>query len=333
MDITCASCKKPAGLICSGCKDIPGPAYDKTCYCSIDCQKAHWHTHKRPCKGLRNRKALYRAGKILQEMFYMYRELLFDKSITKVTKEGDTIHVYEGQYPVDIKSDMEAIFPFPSDVFTNDLDKKAILTHLACFDAVAWMHEPIKHMLSSFTRFCREYYVFCRYRKLKVVSDLQGEDDNINYKHEFVSVELKSTTNCLESYALDLAGAQYGYYNAVSTFHEYADRIQTEIDSDLTGTFGEIQDKLLGDMDVIQSDHESWALAANPAYQALIRINAQTCTAMMDGILSWEEENLPVSKLLKLPANELEQKQRELIDHTRKEIQACLASMIAKATK
>ncbi|CAM6104525.1 unnamed protein product [Calypogeia fissa] len=40
---TCSSdsCKKPAGLKCSGCKT--------TLYCSKECQRSHWKTHKLTC--------------------------------------------------------------------------------------------------------------------------------------------------------------------------------------------------------------------------------------------------------------------------------------------
>ncbi len=37
----CALCKKPGGSKCSRCYNIH--------YCSIDCQHAHWPTHKRSC--------------------------------------------------------------------------------------------------------------------------------------------------------------------------------------------------------------------------------------------------------------------------------------------
>lgn len=91
---------------------------------------------------------LYRAGKILQDIFYSYREMVYDKYIVKIEEKNGTLYLREGQYP-DIKSALDVIFPFPKDLVTTEEDKKAVLVHLACSDAVAWMHDLVEYFLKG----------------------------------------------------------------------------------------------------------------------------------------------------------------------------------------
>jgi hypothetical protein len=61
------------------------------CYRSTDCQTAPWRNgHKEACKSIQARREFHRAGDILQERFYEYRERVFDRRIIKVEAgEGD----------------------------------------------------------------------------------------------------------------------------------------------------------------------------------------------------------------------------------------------------
>lgn len=136
---TCAQCFKPATQTCKGCaQDIGDGTTLNTHYCNTACQKAHWKDHKVACNKLAIRKQLYRAGGIIQEVFYGYREAVFDKLIDKVEREGSNLHCYEGQYGWRI------LVPFRADLFPNHRDKQAMLTYKACNDAFAFLQTMIK---------------------------------------------------------------------------------------------------------------------------------------------------------------------------------------------
>jgi hypothetical protein len=83
----CALCKKPGTMVCKGCKDSLSPIDPiiNTHYCSSTCQKQDWKIHKALCKSFQARKVLYRAGSILQQIFYIYRKEVFDKLIERWT--------------------------------------------------------------------------------------------------------------------------------------------------------------------------------------------------------------------------------------------------------
>ena len=82
----CAHCSKIATPTYKRCADAPdsgGKNQLMTYYCDASCQKSHWSLHKSACKKLSTRKQLYRAGAILQQIFYNFRGTAFDKCMTK----------------------------------------------------------------------------------------------------------------------------------------------------------------------------------------------------------------------------------------------------------
>jgi hypothetical protein len=83
----CQVCSQEADLQCSICKSVT--------YCSRDCQKKHWSTHKNICK----RVDRVEAPKIRQDKVYVtsmkeaqrYRQSLIDQGISA----GDVVVRYE----------------------------------------------------------------------------------------------------------------------------------------------------------------------------------------------------------------------------------------------
>lgn len=147
---TCAACQNPAKKFCSGCKDHPTPhgLIGSIWYCSADCQKAHWKAHKKDCKFRQDRLTLFRSGGILQEIFYIYRETMFDKIIVRTEEKDGRLYLFEGVYP-DEKTTIDFLKPFPTALPKSQQDKHAILTMLSCSDALGWMHEIVAYLLSS----------------------------------------------------------------------------------------------------------------------------------------------------------------------------------------
>lgn len=83
---TCVQCQRSATLRWISCKDAPGSdeTTKSTYYCTSECQKADWKKHKTSCKRLETQKALYSVSWPLQEVFYLYREKVFNKLIAKI---------------------------------------------------------------------------------------------------------------------------------------------------------------------------------------------------------------------------------------------------------
>ena len=122
-------------------------------YCSSECQKADWNNHLPLCRTLRNRKALYNAGNILQEIFYQYREKVFDKVVAKIEKQGGKLLIFEGLYQPST-TEWDTLEQFPVELCQDKEDKKTILVYDAGDDAVGWMQDTIEYTLSGNSRSC-----------------------------------------------------------------------------------------------------------------------------------------------------------------------------------
>ncbi len=204
----------------------------KTFYCNSACQTADWTHHKQACKLLFARKLLYRVGDIVQRIFYVYREHTFNINITEVDKNEDTMYLYEGKYGREILS------PFPYHLFQSEEDKHAALTYCNCAVAVAFMLKIIEGFLKG-----KPHHYGCQlsslypptvhiglYTKIEEVNmklqqkprriylfDEHGNPDTTEYGHTLLRVTLKSG----ESYAFDLTGAQFGYYDTITPWSLY----------------------------------------------------------------------------------------------------------------
>lgn len=165
----CGHCKKEA--VTQSCRYCYGaPGYDneesvKTNYCNAACQKAHWDIHKEACKGFQARKILYRAGDMLQQIFYIYQKRKWAREIHKVKRQKDTLYQYK-DYPVENcntlfiynprHSDSSSLTPFPNALFLGDQEKESVLAYLCCHDSILSMHGMVKSVLQGKQRLCSQ---------------------------------------------------------------------------------------------------------------------------------------------------------------------------------
>ena len=72
----------------------------------------------------------------------MFREGFFDKSVVKVERKDDAMYLYE-------ENNTDLILPFPSHLFPDKQERKAVLMYLTCEESVAYMHQSIKALLKG----------------------------------------------------------------------------------------------------------------------------------------------------------------------------------------
>jgi hypothetical protein len=104
---------------------------NNTYYCTTDCQKTSWKNgHKGICKLLGATRTLYRAGSTLQQIFYKYREMVFDRRIVKIEEKNGKLYLHE-QRPPQIDFEMlrllDFLVPFPTHLCRTKQDRQGIL--------------------------------------------------------------------------------------------------------------------------------------------------------------------------------------------------------------
>lgn len=118
------------------------PSTTQASYCSLNCQSLDFANRKRI-------KAISRAAQLLQEIFYIYREQVFERTITGTEKrDGNLIVYYDNSWRF-IDHPTDSLRLFPSALFETRTDREAVLVHMACTDSLAWMHVLIKHFFKG----------------------------------------------------------------------------------------------------------------------------------------------------------------------------------------
>lgn len=80
----------------------------------------------------------------MQEIFYIYREKVFDKDIESIDRDGNTITLNERAGGL-----VSVSHPFPATLVASRKEKNAILSCMDSSDALAYMHGTIKEALKG----------------------------------------------------------------------------------------------------------------------------------------------------------------------------------------
>ncbi|TEY81985.1 hypothetical protein BOTCAL_0030g00460 [Botryotinia calthae] len=299
MTSQCAHCGAPAYMKCSGCSSPLGEeTVTITYYCDKKCQSEHRGLHKSACKAHQTKKLLYRAGETLQEIFYRYREVMFDIRVVKIEDRNGTLYVDE-DYP-DAASRLQILHEFPDSLVQNVGDKHALLARNACSEAIIWMQEVTGYFLTGIAANIKEAGVTPKNAKRKVKQLLDtGKYDNSESPHSCFKVDLENGGG---AYSLDLSSAQYGYYLPVTPWTQYFENRVSKINS--LEKFGNAKSRLTAIMNG----------PVNPLSQ-LGHMNHGCSDAMKSGTVKWETETgMSISSFLKLPQEQFEQKQKDLCD-------------------
>jgi hypothetical protein len=134
---------------CTGCIEGVDPHgnHSPTFYCGKECQQKHWRAkHKRECKAVNDRKALYRAAVILQPVFEAVRRLKWFANILGVEWAGEdderklVVRFGEITKGADSKK-------FPDDALPDEQAKEALLAAGAGFMSMATMSTTLRMLL------------------------------------------------------------------------------------------------------------------------------------------------------------------------------------------
>ncbi|KAH7317881.1 hypothetical protein BKA65DRAFT_570420 [Rhexocercosporidium sp. MPI-PUGE-AT-0058] len=308
----CAHCSRATNRSCTGCKDSPVlrsgevPVF----YCSKPCQVSHWRIHKRTCKSLQALKLLYRTADVLQEIFYIYREHVFDKNIAKIEQKDGKLYIHDKDLRADVKTvqgETDRIVSFPHEMCNTDEDKKAVLVHLTCSDAIAWMHDLVKYLLTDITSDITEFtFTLHNHNREAVGVNILGKEDPPQ-DHDVWIVTLRQTG---ARYILDLTGAQFGYYQPVIPYEEFElFRVKTYV------RMGHPRSQYLyfGGL----KDYYMYAIKNTKADLVVLihSLNMQASKALMWSVEKWEGSGgLEVKKMVELSLADFQSKKSDLLE-------------------
>ncbi|THY31360.1 hypothetical protein D6D01_02941 [Aureobasidium pullulans] len=233
----CTNCGDTApNSHCAGCHQAPnidGSLHVSVQYCGRECQKAHWPIHRKECKNLQARKALFRAGSLLQEMWYTIRRESFDTAVVRVEELDGALLVYEGDYNVEPAMREGGFYrKFPEAIFENKEDAESCLSLLYCNDTLNHMHQVVEWLLKGkwtanpSSNICKKI-TECLVKVITPARPTRYARDewDLDWIHHILKAVLPSG----EIYAIDLTGAQYGWYEPIIHWAKYMERCKQVI--------------------------------------------------------------------------------------------------------
>ncbi|MCJ1464852.1 hypothetical protein MMC07_003467 [Pseudocyphellaria aurata] len=173
-------------------------------------------------KDRQERMMLYRAGDVIQKVFNLYQKSKWDLEFYKVERVKDTSYQLDDNpvekcdalylYKSPVRPTMMGFLaPFPHTLF-RDREEESALAYLSSHDSIMSMHSMVETILQGVCSKVEEVVVEpknCRLRLIVVTPD--GKQDLRHISHELFRV----TNRNGEMFALDVTGAQYGYYEPV----------------------------------------------------------------------------------------------------------------------
>ncbi len=315
----CSVCQKEGNLVCKGCKNTPDSAGSLTgvYYCGASCQKDDWSTHKILCKMSNDRRALYRAGGMLQQLYSTYSRYTQTWLIGRIEKAGNVWVVFDGPNP----HGTSALIPFPDALFPDPQDKKSILAWRGCNDAISYLHITTKERLKGeahshmgegkTSHLTRPTDIYIQVEEISVkiknaqLTIMKNVCDNVVKRfisHNVLRVTLRNS----EVYALDMTAAQYGWHgSAVMPWRTFCDERVERINE--VRSFGKTAETLRAAAQVAGGGHG--------IYQWW---NENQTENVNRGLGIWQQENFTSLKdMLRCSEEEFKTKQDSFLGYMR----------------
>ena len=318
----CSHCGNPAKMICVGCKGMPDGSQGQmeVRYCGTKCQKEDWTSHKTLCSAARARKAIYRAGELAKVVSHLFTRTKYKMVIKEVKKFGNVWIIYP---PSEYKGSKCALHPFPSALFANKQDADAILEFQSCNAVLDHLHGFLKDLLTG------QLHLFTVNETLRLANDITGlcaEVDEVIHFTKNVRVRLiqayntgltsnpsavdatdylhsviRITSKNGDKYVMDLTGAQYAWQEIVTPYDIYQQSKIRLIQQVLP--FG-------GTRQLCKERAENTGGIAQWHHRADIGFE----TALNDLLRFWQQGNMSLSTLLRLPDDQFEKQQAGLLE-------------------
>ena len=318
----CSHCRKAAKMICVGCKGLPDGSQGQmeVRYCGTECQKEDWASHKTSCSAARARKAIYRAGELAKAVSHIFTRTKYKMLIKEVKKFSNIWIIYP---PSEYNGSKCALHPFPSALFSNKQDADAILEFQGCNAVLDHLHGFLEHLLTGqlhlftvnetsrlakdITGLCAEVDEVIHFTKNVRVRLIQAYNtgltskpsavDATDYLHSVIRFALKNG----EKYIMDLTGSQYGWQEIVMPYDIYQQSkirlIKEILPFGGTRQFCKERTEKAGGI-------AKWNHWEDNGFE----------TALNDLLKRWQQENMSLSILLRLPDDRFESQQAGLLD-------------------
>ncbi|GIZ47812.1 hypothetical protein CKM354_001089400 [Cercospora kikuchii] len=205
----CATCGKPPPrptLVCGDCSEGVDIIDRKrwTPYCTALCRQHDRTTHQKQCDKANRRKQIYRAGQLLQTIFYQFRNLSFDLKIAEVQSNDNLLIIYDAEF-----SKKESMMPddLPEGLSVNNKDGRTLLSYQACSEACIHFYKLSKKLLMGASRTIEEVELLVDHSLCKVKRIApDGKTVPVFPMHIVFAVE----TIDADVFVFDIAGAQFG---------------------------------------------------------------------------------------------------------------------------
>ncbi|KAM3417864.1 hypothetical protein BST61_g6084 [Cercospora zeina] len=222
---TCARCGAtvPAARLvtCEHCKegrDIDGTR-STIQYCSHRCRQSDT-THPVECEARNIRKRLYRAGSILQSIFYAWRRTSFHRQIDQIEIVDGILYI-SGLARTEQEKKEAGIVPgpftlFPREMAGDDEQQKILLSWMGCNDVTQMSYQLVRNMLDG-------------KHSSRAASNDVDTDFFLGGRNYHQHRSSRSTPPTEISYIIDLSGAQIGLSRPILPLEEHLQRFNARI--------------------------------------------------------------------------------------------------------
>ncbi|RJE25903.1 hypothetical protein PHISCL_01745 [Aspergillus sclerotialis] len=195
---------------------------NNTYYCNKRCQDKDWERHKHECRKLHERKKLHRAACLLQEIMYHIRMQAAPPLFRGIHADGSTIYLNGYRHLRDQTTKLLEPFPIPYDANRSEGEKQnfeAALVYMGCLETMVYLEEWVNAIFTGNNYHIKEANVRIANPVIKFIGRYpSGEtvEMPVGY-HNLYKVTYKNG----ETWAIDPSGAQFGFFNPLTPWHNY----------------------------------------------------------------------------------------------------------------